>query len=84
MGRNATGTPEQTYGERFAANLKRLRLRKKLTGKQAAQAITEAGYQCEWRTFYDWEAGNTFPSVNALPAISKALGVSIRSLFPIS
>lgn len=84
MGRTPKNQPAESYSQRFAANLKRLRLRRQLTGKGAAEAITEAGYQCEWRTYYDWEAGNTSPNIDALPALSKALGVSIRSLFPIS
>jgi transcriptional regulator with XRE-family HTH domain len=74
---------ESRYGGRFAANLRRLRIKAGLTGKQLSAAITAQGFQIEWRTLYGWEAGERTPPFDALPALAAALGVSIRSLFPI-
>lgn len=85
MRRATTGKQKgASYAQRFAENLKRLRLRKKLTGKEAALAITQAGYRVSWRTAYDWESGQTTPPIEALPSISAAYGVAIRTLFPVS
>lgn len=73
---------ESTYAGRFAANLLRLRTKARLTGIQAADAISSHGYAIKWRTYFAWEQGEREPPLDALPAIARALRVSIRSLFP--
>jgi transcriptional regulator with XRE-family HTH domain len=73
---------ESSYGGRFAGNLRRLRIKAGMTGKELAAAITEEGFDTQWRTCYGWESGERSPPMDALPAIAAALGVSIRTLFP--
>lgn len=87
MARPAKPIDESTYAGRFAARLRTLREKKGLTGEQMADAITQAvsetGYRCQARAYYAWESSANEPPFKVLPAIAKALGVSIRSLFPV-
>jgi transcriptional regulator with XRE-family HTH domain len=73
---------DDRYAMRFAENLRRLRMKTKMTGKQAAAAVGEAGYPIAWRTYYGWEDGTRTPPLDALPAIAKTMGVTIKTLFP--
>ena len=82
MGRPAKPVDESTYAGRFAARLRKLRENAGLTGEEMADAITKAGYKCPKRTYYDWEACESQPPMNALPFIAQALQIQIRTIFP--
>jgi len=84
MARPAKPIDESTYSGRFAARLRMLREKRGLTGEQMAKTITEAGYNCPGRTYYNWEAGTREPPLNSLPAIAKTLCVQVRTIFPSS
>ncbi|AMV32783.1 Helix-turn-helix domain protein [Pirellula sp. SH-Sr6A] len=84
MGRPAKEIDQSTYSGRFAVRLRTLREKAGLTIDDVAERITQTGYQCTSRTVYRWEDGSRFPSVDMLPEIAKALGESIRNLFPAS
>ena len=71
-----------SYSGRFAERLRTLREKAKLTAEQAAEAVSEAGFAVAKRTYYGWEGGTRQPPFDALPAIAKALGQSIRSIMP--
>ena len=46
-------------------------------------AIKRAGYErVSIGTYYNWEGGKTDPPISALPAIARALGVTVAELFP--
>lgn len=77
----STPTPKP-YAMQFAENLRRLRTKAKMSGKQATEAITQQGFELKWRTYYSWELGERSPPMDALPAIAAAMGVSLRALFP--
>lgn len=78
----STPTPKP-YAMQFAENLRRLRTKAKMTGKQAAAAVTDHGFEVNWRTYYGWELGERSPPMDALPSLAAAMGVSFRALFPI-
>ncbi len=73
---------ESTYAGRFAARLRALREKTGMTGQQMAEAVTQSGFEVKWRTYHHWECGQTEPPFDALPALAKALGKSIRTLMP--
>lgn len=83
MGRPAKPINETTYAGRFAARLRALREKRRMTGEAMASAITAAGFPCSIRTYYDWESGRTQPMLDAIPAIALATRCSARSVFPI-
>ena len=66
-----------TYEGRFAARLKELREKRKMSVDDLVE-ITGLPR----RTLYDWESTKTSPPVKSLPVLAEALGVSIRSLLP--
>jgi transcriptional regulator with XRE-family HTH domain len=82
MGRPLLPVDETKYSGRFAARMRKLREKTGMTGEQLAEAITNAGFYCQARTYYGWESAKRIPSIDSLPAIAEALGVTIRSLFP--
>ncbi len=67
-----------TYEGRFAARLKMLREKAKLTAQELADAVGVID-----RTVYHWETGHSFPKPNQLPVIAESLKLkSVRLLFP--
>lgn len=80
----ATTQPDKsTYSGRFAARLRELREKRKLTVQEAAQLVRDSGHELTDRAFYNWESGKYFPPTNALPAIAAAMGVkTVGGLFP--
>lgn len=60
----------------FSQNLKRLRLAKKLTQEQAAEALGVSA-----QSVSRWECGSTLPDVTMLPAIARLYCVSIDDLY---
>ncbi len=76
--------PDQsTFVGRFAARLRLLREKTGMTGEQAADAITKAGFEVASRTYYGWESGGRQPPLSALPAIAAGLGQkSVRQVLP--
>lgn len=60
----------------FAANLRRLRLDKRLTQEQAAEALGVSG-----QAVSRWETCVTFPDVLLLPRIARLYGVLVDDLF---
>lgn len=74
---------ESTYSGRFAARLRKLREKRGLTGQEAAEAVTNAGYAVAQRSYYAWEAAQNEPPLDAFPAIARAFGLRIRDLLPL-
>ena len=60
----------------FCRNLKRLRLEKKLTQEQAAQALGVSA-----QSISRWECGTTLPDVTMLPNIARLYCVTIDDLY---
>ena len=74
---------QSTFPGRFAARLRSLRERKKLTGEQVAEKISRAGYSVSSRAYYAWEGAERQPPLEAFPAIAKVFGLkSPRFLLP--
>ena len=68
----------ETYSGRFAARLKELRLKAKLTVEQTAESVGVSA-----NTIYSWEASRTFPDVDLLPKIAFSLNLKdVSKLFP--
>lgn len=71
------------YLGRLAIRLRMLREKSGLTGEQAAEAITKAGFFVAMRTYYGWESAARQLPVIALPAIAKAFRLkSARMVLP--
>ena len=66
-----------TYEGRFAARLKELREKAKLTVEELAE---KSGIPD--KTLYSWEAATHMPTVVKLPELARALKVKIRNLLP--
>ena len=67
-----------TYEGRFAARLKMLREKAKLTPEQAAEEIGVS-----LATLYDWEAGRVIPSLEKFPKIAVVYKLKkTKDLFP--
>ncbi|MBP3532563.1 MAG: helix-turn-helix transcriptional regulator [Thermoguttaceae bacterium] len=67
-----------TYSGRFAARLKELRLKAKLTPEEVAEAL-----DVSTRTVYSWESARSFPNVDLLPRIAETLKLkAVAKLFP--
>lgn len=62
--------------ERLSENLKGLRVAKKLTQEQAAEALNVSA-----QTISRWECGITLPDVTKLPELAHFYGVTIDDLF---
>lgn len=62
--------------EYLSENLKRLRVTKKLTQEQAAEALNVSA-----QTISRWECGITLPDVTKLPELAHFYGVTIDDLF---
>ncbi len=72
-----------TYSGRFAARLRALREKTGMTGQEMAKAVSDSGYVVKERSYYAWESGANSPPFDAIPFISKALGLkNIRTLMP--
>lgn len=76
MARPSKPPDTKTFTGRIGAEIRRRRLRKKMTVEQAAAA---AGAPSP--TWYHWESGKNLP-LDRLPAIAKALGCRPRDLVP--
>ncbi len=66
-----------TYEGRFAARLKMLREKAKLSQEEVAETIGVAR-----SAYFNWEAGANSPHVKYFPALALAFGVSIRTIIP--
>jgi len=67
-----------TFSGRFAARLRSLREKAKLTPEQVAEKMGVA-----LSTIYSWEAGSTFPKPEQLLLLMVVLDLkSVRTLFP--
>ena len=62
--------------ERLSENLKGLRVAKKLTQEQAAEALNVSA-----QTISRWECGITLPDVTKLPELAHYSGVTMDDLF---
>lgn len=60
----------------IATNLKRLRLQKKLTQEQAAEALSVTS-----QTISRWECNTTYPDIMLLPEIARLYCVTVDDLF---
>lgn len=73
-----TNEPDTTtYVGRVAAEIRRRRIRRKLSGEEAAE---QAGVNVQ--TWYNWERARNPPPLAALPSIARALGCRPRLLLP--
>ena len=72
----------KVYSGRLAAQIRELREAAGLSVEAVAAAMTRGGYQISAPTLYHWENGNREPALDALPALAKALKVSLIDLFP--
>lgn len=73
---------EKLYSGRFADRLRELRGERDVD--RILAAIAKAGFgRCSKATYYNWEGGITEPPIDALPALAKALGVTVPELFPV-
>jgi transcriptional regulator with XRE-family HTH domain len=69
------------YSGRFAARLHELRAGRDVD--KIVSRISSAGFsRCSRATYYNWEGGITDPPIDAMPALAKALGVTVPELFP--
>jgi transcriptional regulator with XRE-family HTH domain len=72
-----------SFAGRFAARLRMLREKAKLTPEEAARDISKAGYTVSAPTIYRWEQGNSAPHIEAFPAIAEAYQLkTVRVLLP--
>ncbi len=62
--------------ERISQNLKKLRLQKKLTQEQVAEALGVSS-----QTISRWECNTTYPDITLLPEIARLYCVTIDDLF---
>jgi len=72
----------ETYSGRLAHRIRTLRERAGLDVERFSVTVTQAGYKVAVPTIYHWENGTNQPSLDALPYIAAALGVSVRTLLP--
>jgi hypothetical protein len=73
--------PQTSYSGRFAERLRTLRAGRDVD--KILAAIERAGFKrCSKATYYNWEGGVTDPPIEALPALAKALGVTVPEMFP--
>lgn len=78
MGRSRRPPDKSNYAGRFGARLRELRDR---SGKTPAEIADRVGVT--EMTVYNWETAATFPKVEQLPTLAKALGCqTIGELFP--
>lgn len=82
MARPTKEPDPSSYLGRVALRLKNLRVAAGLDHAAGALRITAAGYDVSESTIYRWEQGRTQPHLEAIPAIAKAYGVSIRVVLP--
>lgn len=74
---------KKRYSGRLAARIRFLREEAGLTVEELAEKITDAGHSIATPSLYHWENGNRVPSIDALPAIAKALKLkSVSELLP--
>ena len=73
---------DSRYSGRVAKRIRELRDRKKLTVEDVVERMKQHGFSIAQPTFSQWETGRTKPSLDAFPALAKALGVPIRDLLP--
>lgn len=66
----------------FAANLRRLRLKRYESQQDWRDALEAEGVDVTRATIGHWERGFRSPEVDLFPAIARSLGVRIRTLFP--
>ena len=71
------------YSGRVAARMRELRIRSGLSAEDVIERMGRFGYEVPLRTYYGWEAGESGPRLNALPAFAKALKLgSVKKVFP--
>ena len=66
-----------SYSGRFAARLRELRLKRKLTVEELSE---KSGIPVQ--TLYCWESATRTPAIDRFPELAKALKVKIRFLMP--
>lgn len=69
-----------TYRGRFAARLRELRGDKDVAA--ILKSLEKSRHGIGRATYYNWESAVTDPPLNTLPALAKALGVTVHELFP--
>jgi len=66
-----------TYEGRFAARLKELREKRKLTVEELAE---KSGIPD--KTLYRWESAGSAPTIDRFPELAQALKIKVRNLLP--
>ena len=66
-----------TYSGRFAVRLRALREKAGMTVEEVADATG-----IPFKTYYNWEASRSLPSIDKLPDIAEVFGVEIRTILP--
>jgi transcriptional regulator with XRE-family HTH domain len=82
LARQLKQVDESTYSGRLAARIRALRNERKMDVETLAKAVTKKGYKLGTSTLYHWENGTLQPNIDAMPAMAKALGVTLTELFP--
>lgn len=84
VARETKPVDESKYSGRLAARIRALRIEAGMDVKTLAAAVTRKGYKLGTSTLYAWENGNLQAQLDALPALAKALKVSLLDLLPSS
>ncbi|MCL2305722.1 MAG: helix-turn-helix domain-containing protein [Planctomycetaceae bacterium] len=66
-----------TYSGRFAIRLRTLREKAGLTVQEVAEKLG-----VPFKSYYNWEASRSLPSIDKLPEIADVFGVKTRSILP--
>src|SRR5690349_4375696 len=76
-------TPDKTtYTGRCAIRIRAERKRRGMSVDELRDGMNRHGYSISTSNLYAWERGMVNIDLNAIPAISKALGVSPHDLLP--
>jgi transcriptional regulator with XRE-family HTH domain len=82
MGRRPSEIDASTWRGQVAARLRELRIARNLTQQQLRDRLDEAGLGVHIATVSGWERGYRLPSLDDLPLLAIALGVSAHELLP--
>lgn len=72
----------ETYSGRIAKRMRRFRDKAKLGVPAVIESMAKAGWEIGEPAYRHWENNTRPPHVDALPAIAKALGVTLDDLLP--
>jgi transcriptional regulator with XRE-family HTH domain len=82
VGRSRKHPDKKTYSGRLAIRIDELRLKAGYTVEEFQVKLGEKNYPVSVPNLYKWLNGDLQPQIDALPAIAKALGLTIAELLP--